>query len=68
MKKIIAYSLVIIGCIAICYLVSTFGLRFKGSGNVNPWALTIGILIVAVIMAIVHKIALKHDSKHKSKQ
>jgi len=66
MKKIIVYILVIVGCIVICYFVSSFGLRFKGTGNVNPWAVTIGIVVVAVIMALVHKIALKHENKQDS--
>lgn len=64
MKKTIIYVVIIIVCIGFCYLFSSIGIKAEGKGNVNPWAFTIGILAIAVIMALVHKIAEKHDNNH----
>ncbi len=63
MKKLVAYAIVISGCVVACYLISTFGMRFKGAENADPWAITIGILIVAAIMTLVRKIA--HWLEHR---
>lgn len=65
MKKLVAYILVIAGCIVMCYIVSTFGLRLKGAEQADPWALTIGIVIVAAIMALVRRIALWLERRNR---
>lgn len=59
MKKALVYIAVVIACIAFCCLFSILGSQFEGTQKVNPWAFTIGILVVAAIMALVHKITSK---------
>lgn len=65
MKKIVTYSIAILVCIAFCILFSHVGVKHGGSRNVNPWDLSIGILAIAAIMALVHKIESKrHQQEH----
>lgn len=67
MKKAITYTAVIAACAGFCLLYDHIGPLFKNLQKTNPWALTAGILLVAVIMAGVRHWVARHDDHDDGK-